>query len=98
MQENRQMCKNLINTAKYTLFNFIPLNLFNQFKKVQNIYFVFITCMQTIESISISNQIPTVGYNLVPLVILSMIKDAFEDYKRHKSDAEENNKMAKVYD
>ena len=26
-----------------------------------------------------------------------MIKDAFEDYKRHKSDAEENNKMAIAY-
>ena len=26
-----------------------------------------------------------------------MIKDAFEDYKRHKSDSEENNKMAVVY-
>ena len=50
--------------------------------------------MQTIGSITISGGIPTVGYNLVPLIILSMIKDAFEDYKRHKSDNEENNKLA----
>ena len=31
---NRMMTKNLINTAKYTMINFLPLNLFNQFKKV----------------------------------------------------------------
>ena len=27
-----------------------------------------------------------------------MLKDAFEDYKRHQSDAQENNKMCEVYD
>lgn len=32
--KNKTMPKNLINTAKYSLINFIPLNLFNQFKKV----------------------------------------------------------------
>ena len=31
---NRMMKKNLINTAKYNIINFLPLNLFNQFKKV----------------------------------------------------------------
>ncbi len=27
-----------------------------------------------------------------------MLKDAFEDYKRHQSDAHENNSEAKIYD
>jgi hypothetical protein len=27
-----------------------------------------------------------------------MLKDAFEDYKRHQSDAHENNSDTKVYD
>jgi len=32
------------------------------------------------------------------VVILSMIKDAYEDYKRHKADHEENSATANVYD
>lgn len=29
MAKNKTMPKNLINTAKYNVFNFIPMNLFN---------------------------------------------------------------------
>jgi P-type E1-E2 ATPase len=32
------------------------------------------------------------------VVLVSMIKDAFEDYQRHKSDNEENTKITHVYD
>jgi len=32
------------------------------------------------------------------VVLVSMIKDAFEDYQRHKSDGEENTKVTHVYD
>ena len=35
---------------------------------------------------------------LVFVVILSMIKDAYEDYKRHKEDSNENNSKTQVYD
>jgi len=34
---------------------------------------------------------------LVIVVLVSMIKDAYEDYKRHISDAKENNKVVNVY-
>jgi phospholipid-transporting ATPase len=97
MALNKKMPRNLINTAKYNVLNFIPLNLFNQFKKIQNLYFTVITFMQMQQSITITSGLPTVGYNLVPLIILSMIKDAFEDYKRHKADKSENEKKALVY-
>ena len=32
------------------------------------------------------------------VVALSMIKDAYEDYKRHQSDSKENNMVTLVYD
>ena len=32
------------------------------------------------------------------VVVLSMIKDAYEDYKRHQSDSKENNMVTLVYD
>lgn len=46
--------------------------------------------MQTFTIISISNGKSAMAMPLAVIVALSMIKDAYEDYKRHKSDAKEN--------
>ena len=83
---------NTIITSKYTALNFVPLNLFNQFKKAANVYFLLIGFMQTIPSITISNGQPVMALPLTLVVIASMLKDAFEDHKRHKSDKGENMK------
>ena len=53
--------------------------------------------MQMIKIISISNGQPAMAPPLVFVVVLSMIKDAYEDYKRHKEDNNENNSLAEVY-
>lgn len=42
------------------------------------------------KSISISNGKSVMAIPLTFVVIVSMIKDAVEDYKRHMSDKEEN--------
>jgi hypothetical protein len=46
--------------------------------------------LQTIPMISISNNKPAMALPLIGVVIVSMIKDAFEDYKRKKNDTLEN--------
>jgi phospholipid-transporting ATPase len=51
-----------------------------------NVYFIFISFMQMIPIISITNGFPAQLMPLIVVVVLSMIKDIFEDYKRHKSD------------
>jgi len=97
-QTRNDMFKNNgIRTSKYTLLSFIPLNLFTQFSKAANCYFLIISYMQTIKSISISNGVPASAYPLAAVVAVAMLKDAFEDYKRNKSDNEENFKATKVY-
>ena len=53
--------------------------------------------MQMIDTISISGGKPAMLGPLVIVVLLSMIKDAYEDYKRHKSDDAENNTQAIVF-
>ena len=50
-----------------------------------------------INVISISNGQPAMAPPLAFVVILSMIKDAYEDYKRHKADEGENRAPAQVY-
>ena len=56
------------------------------------------TFLQTIKLVSISNGFPTMALPLSVVVMLSMTKDAFEDYKRHKSDDKENNSKVLVHD
>ena len=91
------MKNNKVRTAKYTLLTFLPLNLFNQFKKIANCYFALITYMQTVRSISISDGKPAMALPLTIVVFISMIKDAYEDLKRHKTDKEENEREVEVY-
>jgi phospholipid-transporting ATPase len=49
---------NGVTTSKYTKWNFLPKNLLEQFSKMANIYFIFISFMQMIPIISITNGYP----------------------------------------
>jgi phospholipid-transporting ATPase len=88
---------NGITTSKYTLLTFLPKNLYEQFSKAANVYFLIISFMQMIPIISISSGKPVMLLPLMFVIGVSMIKDIFEDYKRHKSDDQENTRKALVY-
>lgn len=75
----------------------MPKNLFEQFNKLANVYFVFIGLLQLNKDISNSNGVPAQLFPLAAVVFISMLKDLFEDYKRHKSDTAENTKTTLVY-
>lgn len=63
-----------------------------------NLYFLVIMFMQMIDKISISAGKPAMALPLFFVVALSMIKDAYEDFKRHRADKAENEAVAEVYD
>jgi len=48
--------------------------------------------LELIKPISDANGKPVMLMPLTFVVLVSMVKDIFEDYKRHKSDNQENNK------
>ena len=78
---------NTVRTNKYTFWNFVPKNLFGvQFQKAPNVYFVLITIMQCFPAISISGGYPAMLPPLVVVLGFSMLKDAYEDFQRHKAD------------
>ena len=52
--------------------------------------------MECFPLISDSNGVPVLAFPLCFVVGLSMIKDIYEDYIRHQSDDEENNRNVKV--
>jgi len=95
--QNRRHGANGVRTSKYTFLTFLPLNLFMQFNKAPNVYFLVIAFMQTIEMISISGGKSAMAVPLVFVVLVSMIKDAFEDFGRHRADGQENNAETLVY-
>lgn len=80
---------NEILTAKYTVLNFIPKNLLEQLRRVANVYFVLIIILQCIPGISNYNPILAAAPVLV-IFAVTAIKDAVEDWRRHKQDNEVN--------
>jgi phospholipid-transporting ATPase len=61
-----------------------------------NIYFLFIMVLQIIPPISISGGQPAILMPLLFVIVVSAIKDLFEDIQRHKSDNVENNRKVLV--
>uniref|UniRef100_A0A671PUP5 Phospholipid-transporting ATPase n=1 Tax=Sinocyclocheilus anshuiensis TaxID=1608454 RepID=A0A671PUP5_9TELE len=86
---------NAIKTYKYNVFTFLPLNLYEQFKRVANLYFLCLLILQIIPQISTLPWYTT----LVPLVLvlgITAIKDLVDDLARHRMDKEINNRRCDV--
>jgi phospholipid-transporting ATPase len=80
------------------LLNFLPKNLALQFSKAPNLYFLSVAVMEAIGPISLSNGVPFTSFPLSIIVLLSMIKDLFEDGKRRRADLRENQRLVLRYD
>ncbi|KAL0490667.1 phospholipid-transporting ATPase [Acrasis kona] len=93
-RENR-FCNNSVSTAKYNLISFIPKNLLEQFLRVANIYFLIVSCLQSFSGLSPTGRVGTI-IPLAFVVIFQMIKDGFEDVKRHIGDRQVNRAKTKV--
>lgn len=93
-----KLCHNGISTGKYNALTFIPKNLLEQFSKIANVYFLIIGIMQSIKAISVTDGTPDMFAPLFLIILISALKDLFEDIKRHRSDKEENSKICHVVD
>jgi phospholipid-transporting ATPase len=89
-QEDMKICDNRVTTSHYTLINFVPKNTFEQFSKPANLYFLFLSILQVLPEVTTTGQLPTILLPLVCIVCLNALKDALEDWRRHRSDREEN--------
>ena len=78
----RRFLSNRITTKKYSCLSFLPKNLLVQFTKMANFYFLLLSVMELYKPISDSGGKPVMFMPLLFVVGVSMIKDAFEDYKR----------------
>uniref|UniRef100_A0A8C1YGV5 Phospholipid-transporting ATPase n=1 Tax=Cyprinus carpio TaxID=7962 RepID=A0A8C1YGV5_CYPCA len=95
-QPNRRYEGNAIRTNKYRLWSFIPMNLFEQFHRMANIYFV---------GLAILNFVPVVNafqpeVALIPICIilaLTAVKDGWEDFRRYQTDQQLNNTSCFIF-
>ncbi|EZG43481.1 putative ATPase, partial [Gregarina niphandrodes] len=84
---------NRVMTSQYTWWNLVPLNLLQQAVVPANFYFIVMSIMQLIPTISDSGGVPTYLVPLAFVMAVTMIKDAWEDIKRHRQDKEQNNRV-----
>jgi phospholipid-transporting ATPase len=89
----KQFLSNSIKTCKYNCFTFLPKNMFEQFSKSANVYFLIIAVLQSVPQISVTGGIPNILLPLSFVLTVSAVKDLLEDIKRSKSDKEENMRM-----
>lgn len=86
---------NTIRTSRYTIYDFVPKQLFFQFTRLANFYFLCVGVPQTIPGISTTGNYTTI-LPLLFFVLLTVVKEGYDDWKRHRLDTVENAQTAKV--
>ena len=86
---------NVISTTKYTLVSWLPVSIFEQFKRVANFYFLVISILMVIGSYFPSYyetplDADSTAVPLVFVLLVSSFKEGYEDYERYRSDCVEN--------
>ncbi|XP_027697849.1 probable phospholipid-transporting ATPase VB isoform X2 [Vombatus ursinus] len=93
---NRQHKRNQIKTTKYTLLCFLPKNIFEQLYRFANLYFVAIAALNFVPVVNAFQP----AFGLVPIgiiLVVTALKDAWEDLRRYKSDRIINNQDCFIY-
>lgn len=86
---------NTIRSSRYTLWNFLPRQLFAQFSKLANFYFLCVSVMQMIPTLSTTGSYTTI-IPLLFFVSVSMAKEGYDDLRRYRLDKVENNSDAMI--
>ncbi|GAA0166956.1 primary active transporter [Lithospermum erythrorhizon] len=86
---------NEIRTSKYTCLNFLPKNIFIQFRRVAYIYFFVIAILNQLPPLAVFGRTVSL-FPLLFVLSVTAIKDGYEDWRRHRSDRNENNRESFV--
>lgn len=93
---NHAYLDNYVSTTKYTVLSFLPKNLFEQFHRFANLYFLFIVLLNWVPAINAFGK----EISMMPVIFVlgvTAIKDIFEDRRRYISDKRVNNSSCRVY-
>ncbi|XP_073048342.1 probable phospholipid-transporting ATPase 4 isoform X1 [Primulina eburnea] len=94
-QKPLRYCSNYISTTKYNVLTFLPKAIFEQFRRVANLYFLLAAVLSVtpISPFSAMSMIAPLAF----VVGLSMAKEALEDWRRFIQDMNVNLRRATVH-
>jgi magnesium-transporting ATPase (P-type) len=95
-ETGKPFVSNAVTTARYSLWDFLPKQLYAQFSKIANVYFLFVASLQMVPGWSTTGQYTT----LVPLLVflsIAIAHEGYDDLRRHRQDSGENNQPANVF-
>jgi phospholipid-transporting ATPase len=84
-------------TSKYTFWNFLPLNLLEQFMRVANFYFLVITVLMLIPGVAPISPATTIA-PLIVILAVSAVRAGLEDRQRALEDEKINHMKLKRLD
>ncbi|CAN0906826.1 Probable phospholipid-transporting ATPase 4 [Linum grandiflorum] len=88
-------CSNYISTTKYNVLSFLPKALFEQFRRVANIYFLLAACL-SLTPVAPFSAVSMI-FPLAFVVGISMAKEALEDWGRFMQDMKVNSRKTYVH-
>ncbi|XP_071694162.1 probable phospholipid-transporting ATPase 4 [Rutidosis leptorrhynchoides] len=86
---------NEVSTTKYNIITFLPKSLFEQFRRVANLYFLLVAVLSLTFSAPFSRL--SLIAPLVFVVGISILKEAVEDWNRFLQDLDVNSRKVKVH-
>ena len=96
LYKSAKYLNNKIRTTKYTLLSFFPKNLFEQFHRLANFYFLLLIALNFVPQLNAFGK----EVSMLPLLVVltaQALKDAYEDYTRYLSDKEINRSIVNVF-
>eukprot|EP01114_Cavostelium_apophysatum_P015341 TRINITY_DN4154_c0_g1_i1.p1 TRINITY_DN4154_c0_g1~~TRINITY_DN4154_c0_g1_i1.p1 ORF type:complete len:1093 (+),score=239.76 TRINITY_DN4154_c0_g1_i1:78-3356(+) len=89
---NEKYSPNVVRNQKYTVYNFVPLVLYEQFKFFFNLYFLVVALTQFIPVLKVGFLFTYVA-PLAFVLLATMAKEAWDDIKRFLRDREANSQL-----
>lgn len=87
---------NKVSTTKYKWYSFVPKGLYEQFRRIANLYFAFHAAI-TLTPVTPVNPVTTV-LPLAFVIGVGMAKEGIEDIRRGREDKAVNNRLVNVFD
>jgi len=91
---------NAVYTYKYNIVTYVPRSLFEQFRRLANVYFLVISVLMVLGTYTTLFDSPLTPFStVIPLIfvlLVTMVKEGIEDIGRHRADHEVNNREVQI--
>jgi magnesium-transporting ATPase (P-type) len=87
--EGEEPLANVVRNQKYSIVTFVPMVLYQQFQYFFNLFYLLTALSQFVPILKVGLLFSFVA-PLVLVLLLTMLKEAYEDFQRYKKDKELN--------